>query len=167
MNPAPFDRIATTANPDLARFGQALADLPGLPLTAKPEDILAALKERLGAEPDPAKYMPVTAVQSMLVERMQERRAITADRAGAKVDQAMRDGYLTAGMKPWALALCHSDEAAFDTFIQSAGPVFSHLQRPSHTSALPPSQIRPVAADSPVALAICEQLGLKPGSLAD
>lgn len=73
----------------------------------------------------------------------------------------MRDGYLTAGMKPWALARCRPDEAAFDSFVRSTGPVFAI----SRTGALSPLGMRPGVADSPVAPAICERPGLKPGSL--
>jgi hypothetical protein len=69
-------------------------------------------------------------------------------------------------MKDWALALCRSDEASFDRFLASSTPAFSALLRPSHASGLPgPS--RQDRAGSELADAICSQLGLKPGSLAE
>ncbi|MBK6467374.1 MAG: hypothetical protein IPF96_11305 [Rhodobacter sp.] len=68
-------------------------------------------------------------------------------------------------MKPWAKALCRSDEAAFDDYLRPrSGPVFAHLMKPSHTTATPRAAASESAA-SDLERAVCEQLGLKPGSL--
>ncbi|MBK6467039.1 MAG: hypothetical protein IPF96_09405 [Rhodobacter sp.] len=68
-------------------------------------------------------------------------------------------------MKPWAKALCRSDEAAFDDYLAKSGPVFAHLMKPSHATGTPPRASASEASASDLERAVCEQLGLKPGSL--
>lgn len=151
----------------LADFVAVLADLLGLPPETPPKAILAKLKEKLTAEPDPAKYMPVEAVQSMLESRREERLALSAAQAEEKVSRATRDGYLTPAMRSWAVALCRSNEAAFDDFVAKSGPVFAKLMKPTVAREVPLSTFGPEAFGSDLERAICEQLGLKPGALRD
>jgi hypothetical protein len=125
-----------TPAPD--NLAAALADLLGLPPDTPPAELLAKLKEKLTAEPDPAKFMPVAAAQSMLAARGTERTALAAQQAEDKVGRTIGEGYLTPAMKDWALALCRSDEQALDTFMAKAGPAYAYLLKPSHTTALPP-----------------------------
>ncbi len=113
--------------------------------------------------PDPARYVPIEAVEGMLRERSTERATASEARTHGKVDAAYRQGYLTGGLRDWALALSRSDEAAFDRFLEKSGPVFAALTRPTHTDVRPPHA--GTFEDGPVASAICIQLGLKPGSL--
>ena len=120
---------------------------------------------RLKAAPDPAEFMPVKAVQAMMADSVLERATASESRAQEKVNLAFEKGYFHGGMKDWALALCRSDEQAFDDFIAKSGPVFSNLLRPSHTTAFPPRLPSAQNANSPEALAICAQLGLKPDAL--
>ena len=162
MKPTP---PKTTESASLADFIAALAALIGLPPETPPQDLLAALKAKFEGEPDPAKYMPVAAVQSMLAGRMDERLALSEERAEAKVDRAFKDGFLVTAMKPWALALCRSNEVAFDDYIAKSGPIFAHLLKPSQTTGTPPRAAASDAAASDLERAICEQLGLKPGTL--
>jgi len=143
----------------------SLADLLGLPPETPAKAIMAKLKEKLAAEPDPAKYMPVEAVQSMLESRREERLALSAAQAEEKVNRATRDGYLSPAMRSWAVALCRSNEAAFDDFVAKSGPVFAHILKPSVTRAVPPGTLDAEVSASDLERAICEQLGLKPGSL--
>ena len=108
--------------------------------------------------------MPVKAVQAMLADRSLERTIASEVRAQDKVNAAFQKGYLHGGLRDWALALCQSDETAFDKFLEQSGPIFSHLLKPTHMNSAPGPAAK--SEDSPEALAICEQLGLKPGSLA-
>ena len=135
----------------------------GLPADTTPESLLVKLGGIMAA-PDPAKYMPMAAVQEMLRDRRSERAQTDARRAVEKVEQAVKEHYITPGMKDWALALCQSDEAAFDTFCQSSGPVFSYLFKQNVNARLLPAQ---TTAATALEAAIYEQLGLKPGSLKD
>lgn len=107
-------------------------------------------------------------VQAMLSERNLSLATMSEARAAEKVSEAMRSGYLSPAMKPWALALCRNDEAPFDSFLKTSIPPFAHLLKSStdHMRA-PPASVRGVALGSEVAEALCAQLGLPPGSLKD
>lgn len=162
---SPMDPKTPPQTPATDNLAAALADMLGLPPDTPPAELLAKLKEKLTAEPDPAKFMPVAAVQSMLAARGTERTALAAQQAEEKVGRAIREGYLTPAMKDWALALCRSDEPALDSFMEKAGPAYAYLLKPSHATSLPPgaSLSQPLAPD--LEAAVCEQLGLKPGTL--
>ncbi len=169
--PKPADKSAPKpangdAMADPAAFAAMVAEMLGLPPQTPPAQLLAQMKEKLGAEPDPAKYVPVSAVQAMLAERNLSLATASDERATQKVDQALRLGHIPPAMKDWASALCRSDEASFDRFIASSGPAFSALLQPSHMGALPATG-RYNRAGSELADAICSQLGLKPGSLTE
>lgn len=64
-------------------------------------------------------------------ERAQNRAVASEEVAAARVDAAMRDGYLTPGMRDWAVALCRTDPASFDSFVKGATPAYAHLFAPS------------------------------------
>jgi phage I-like protein len=154
------------ATADAAAFAAMVAEMLGCPPDTPPAELFAKLKAKMGGEPDPAKYVPVAAVQGMLAERNLSLATASAERATQKVDQALRLGHLPSSMKDWALALCRSDEASFDRFLASTGPAFSALLESTHT-AIRPGPARQAHAGSELADAICSQLGLKPGSLAE
>jgi len=146
---------------------QRLVKLLGLAPDATEEALIEALEAMLKerTKPDPAEYMPVEAVTAMMRERSVERLAHQEGRAVEKVNAALRQGYISPAMKDWALSLCRSDGAAFDTFLAATGPYFAHLFEPSGLDGVPPS--RSTARESDMEAAICAQLGLKPGSLRD
>jgi phage I-like protein len=166
--PKPADQIAAKPDQgepmDLAALVAALAKMLGLPPETPPQSLFAKLKEKIGAEPDPAKFVPVATVQAMLSERNLSIATASEERVGHKVAEAVRLGHIPPAMKDWATALCRSNEASFDTFIASTGPAFSTLLRSSHATGLPP-QSPQHRAGSDLANAICSQLGLKPGTL--
>ena len=169
--PKPADKTAPKpangdAMADTAAFAAMVAEMLGLPPDTPPAQLFAKLKEKLGAEPDPAKFVPVSAVQAMLAERNLSLATASDERATQKVDQALRLGHIPPAMKDWATALCRSDEASFDRFIASSGPAFSALLQPSHMGALLATG-RHNRAGFELADAICSQLGLKPGSLTE
>jgi phage I-like protein len=168
------ERKDDTMAPDLMNLIQRLAEMLNLPGDASPDEMLAALQEALKgkadrtapdrAAPDPSKYVPVAALADLLRDRNAHLATMSQSAAEAKVSDAMRRGYLTPAMKPWALALCAQDPASFDDFIGSAAPPYAHLMRPSHTNALPPGGDRG-ATYSALETSVCAQLGLPPGSL--
>ncbi len=80
------------------------------------------------------------------------------------MNAAVRQGYLTNGMRDWALALCASDEQAFDSFLEKAGPTFAQLSKTSHAAQPYIGQPKDNAGNE-LEAAVCAQLGLKPGSL--
>lgn len=151
---------------DPAAFAAMIAELLGLPPETPEKTLFAKLKEKIGGEPDPAKFVPVATVQAMLAERNLSLATASEERAKQKVSNALRLGHIPPAMKNWATALCRSDEASFDTFIADIGPAFSGLLQSSHTAKLPPLSPQD-RAGSDLANAICSQLGLKPGSLTE
>lgn len=66
-----------------------------MPADTAPADLLAKPTAALQAPPDPAKVMPVAAVQSLLQNRHPERATASQERATAKVEKAVSEGYLT------------------------------------------------------------------------
>lgn len=144
-------------------FATLVAQLLGLPYGTPPEELLAKLGAALKALPDPARFMPVAAVQEMLRTRRTETALHAQQRVKSKVDAALREHYITNGMRDWATSLCETDEAAFDTFCDSNGPMFACLFKPAGGVARVPNRPAPLGND--LESSICEQLGLKPGAL--
>lgn len=151
---------------DLAAFAKMIADLLGLPPETPVDTLFAKLKEKMGSDPDPAKYVPVATVQAMLAERNLSLATASEERASLKVAEALRTGHISPALKDWATALCRSDEASFDRFLESTAPQFGHLFKPTHAVGTPPRSQR-AADQSELAAAICSQLGLKPGALTE
>lgn len=149
----------------LADLGAQFAKLLGLSVDASPKEFLAKLTARLisGDSPDPAKFMPVSAVQEMLSVHRAEQAEVSEDRAKEKVSSAVNAGYITRGMQDWAMALCRSDESSFDQFLTNVGPVFAHLGQPARMSGPASGRTSPVVkAEGEAEAAICAQLGLRP-----
>ena len=67
-------------------------------------------------------------------------------------------------MRDWALALCRSDEAAFDTFLQKSGATFGGLLK-TQSEGRGQSPTARASHRSEAADAICAQLGLPMGAL--
>ncbi len=169
MTPTPPAKTDKPGAPDLsnpAAFMAAIAEMIGLPPETPAAELMAKLKARMTAEPDPAKFMPMEAVQSMLAARGSERTALAEEQVLAKVERACREGFITPAMKEWALGLCRANEAAFETFCETAGPAWGYLLKETHTSGVPPGVSKSEVAGSDLERTICEQLGLKPGTLA-
>ena len=167
-NPNAADpNAADTAQAGQSDLAGAIIALFNLPPDTPDADLVTTLQDmanRLKAPPDPAKYMPVAAVQGMLVDQRTERSNLSAGRAQGKVDAASLQGYIHNGMRDWALELCATDEAAFDTFLEKSGPVFRSLLKTTHTAQA--FGTKPAdRAQGEVEAAICAQLGLPAGSL--
>lgn len=158
-SPAPPKAV----DPQAVNISAELLKLLNLSPDTPADQILAKLKELLDVTPDPAKFMPVSAVQEMLQDRRAELGLMRQERISSKVQSALNGHYITNGMRDWALELCETNEAAFDSFCEKAGPTFAYLFKESGTSKIPLTEAR--FDNSPLEQTICEQLGLKPGSL--
>ncbi len=145
---------------------QRIAAMLDLPPDVDVEALVAAIETALKAakEPDPAKYAPVAAVADLLRDRNAKLATMGETAAKAKVDAALAKGFITPAMRPWAFALCSQDEASFDGFIAKAAPVYGHLTKRSDMRGPPPGS-KTELAHSVESLAVCERLGLPPGSL--
>lgn len=151
---------------DLAAFTRVVAEMLGCPPDTPPDQLFAKLKAKLGADPDPSKFVPVAAVQAMLAERNLSLATASEERASQKVAQALRLGQISPALKDWATALCRSDEASFDSFVARTGAPFAKLLQPTHANRFPTAAGQD-RAGSELADAICSQLGLKPGTLTE
>lgn len=87
--------------------------------------LLAVLRPAPGAateaaaqeSPDPARFVPVAAVQELLADRNTKIATMREADATARVDAALRAGHITPAMREWATALCLQDIESFDTFV--------------------------------------------------
>ena len=164
------DTMANDNDPTDLTFMQRLAKILKLPPDADADTILAALQGTMtaGAKPDPKEYAPVEAMAELLRDRNSRIATMSEEVAAAKVQDALKKGYITPGMRSWATALCAQDPDSFDAFISTSVPAYAHLTRDNrHMKAPPPSARTGLGRsdDSDAAAAVCSQLGLPPGSL--
>lgn len=139
------------------------------PATGPEPATAAELVHAAQAVPDPARYVPASAVQDMLRVRNLERAEAAETRVQHKVRAALDGGHITPGLREWALGLCRADEASFDTFMAKSGAPWSVLFRDVVPKGPPPwsGTGRDDLRDGSLAAAVCAQLGLKPGRLTD
>ena len=171
--------------PDPARAAPSLAGLLatlGFATDAPAQDVLRAVLDLLKGAlapssaaatlseampdfvPDPTRFVPVSALTDLLRDRNAKAATMAERDATARVQDALRRGFITPAMKGWATALCTQDPASFEAFLSQAVPAYAHLGKAlSHMSA--PPEGRAAVAEGSVADAICEQLGLPAGSL--
>jgi len=145
---------------------QRLAKLLGLPPDADEAEVSAAIAELLGekASPDPAKFVPVEAMQDLLRDRNAKLATMSERAVSGTVEDALRRGFITPAMRSWATALCAQDPASFGRFLASSVPAYAHLGRELLPAAF---ASQATVQGSAEAEAICRQLGLPAGTLKD
>lgn len=148
----------------LEELGKAVSETAGAAQRLQTD--LRGLRNEALSRADPSKYVPIAAVLDLLGARHADTAARDEERARGKVKDALARGYITPGLRDWAMDLCSRDEAAFDSFMASCAPAWGHLTRPAIPAGPPPGG-RSDALQSEAAAAVCAQLGLKPGSLAE
>lgn len=166
-------RQETTMDEPKALMQRLIAAL-GLPDETTEEELLQMIETLRGkAEhataarmPDPARFVPIEAVQDLMTSRHADRSERARDRAAAKVNNALARGFITPAMKTWATALCAQDEASFDGFVAKSVPAYAQILTQVVPNGPPPSSPSETA-QSDTAAAVCAQLGLKPGVLGD
>lgn len=173
------------ASPEMAKAADPamlarLAMIAGLPPDSDAESILRAIIELLGKapatpntataaeRPDPARFVPIDAVQELLADRNAHIATMREVEAKAKVERAIveraiQDGHITPAMRGWATALCAQDPSSFDAFIEKSPAPFAHLLRPVQLA--PITTTGTASAASPEAAAICAQLGIETSAL--
>lgn len=178
MQPQPDPAKPEPVKPDASQAVAAMLDMLGLTPEATATEVIEALLARVAKQPaptaaapqtqggpealalsipDPTRYVEVTALNAALKGAAQER-------IKGKIEGAIREGFITPGMRKWATALCDQSEAMFDDFCEKSGPTFAYLMRPAGIATAHLDQETAHVSD-PVALAVCEQLGLKPEAL--
>ncbi|WP_113911170.1 phage protease [Roseovarius dicentrarchi] len=160
---------------DEMTFAQSIAKMLGLPPETPEDEILRALVEHMEAtsrddaqmaqaRPDPRRYVPIEALHSLMTDRNAQAATMREARAQSHVDDAFRRDYLTGPMKDWAPELCRMDEASFDAFINTATP---YAKGGSILPSGPPRGADAQAKGSPLAEAVCAQLGISIDRLAN
>ena len=136
---------------------KALAAKLGITGPATETALASAIdRTKSSAEPDPAKYVPITAlteVQTALAAMQQER---TAEKAERSVAVAIEAGKITPAQKEWATAYAAKDPEGFAGYVAAA---------PKLLSGGAGLTVRPQAPEGELGAedrAICAQLGIKP-----
>lgn len=125
-----------------------------------------AEKASAAQRPDPARFVPIEAVQELMTSRYADRAERARERVQIKVRDALARGFITPAMKDWASALCAQDEASFDSFLSKSAPTYAHLLSQAVPGGPPPSA-RDETVRSDTAASVCAQLGLKADALGD
>lgn len=128
---------------------------------------LAQMDAPPASQPRAADHVSIETLQAVLTERNEALEQMRASHVKARVDDAFARGYLSPALREWATDLCATDEASFDRFLEKSIPHFKHIVTPQPSRASPPpwaARSRPETFPEAEA-AICEQLGLKPGTL--
>lgn len=140
---------------------QPLRVVLGAKADAGEEDLVAACTALQGKQVDPAKFVPVSVVDSMKSElAVLTAKLDTRDQAEMETDveAAITDGRLHKDMKQWAMDLGKSDRAALTAYLQKAvpNPALSGSQTGGKQ---PEANETGLTADE---LAICTNMGLTP-----
>lgn len=143
--------------PDAAGPLAAVATALGLDAGAGIEAVLDAIAT--ARSPDPARFVPASAVREMIAERGRMVARMREDEARARVDAAISGGCLPPAMRDWAVAHCRQDPASFDAFLDAVSPAFACLFEAS------PAARAPQTDDGAAAERIARQLGLAPDAL--
>lgn len=117
---------------------------------------VAALKAKPPADPDPAKFVPVSVVAQIQTELAALKSQMSDTQVNDLVTAALADGRLLPAMEAWARELGKKDLAALKGYIDSAQPIaaLSGLQ----TGGKGP-QGDPNALDA-AAIAVCKAMGI-------
>jgi phage I-like protein len=143
--------------PDAAGPLAAVATALGLDAGAGIEAVLDAIAT--ARSPDPARFVPASAVREMIAERGRMVARMREDEARARVDAAISGGCLPPAMRDWAVAHGCQDPASFDAFLDAVSPAFACLFEAS------PAARAPQTDDGAAAERIARQRGLAPDAL--
>lgn len=156
---SPMTETPTAPGAALAQIAEAL----GLHAEATSAEIVTAIHGR--TTPDPAQYVPIEAVKELLAAGKERFAAMSEDKARQKVDDATARGYITPGMRGWAMALCSQDPERFDEFLSCSVPAYAHLQH-MHTHGAR-QNVQRTARVSGDEADILRHMGIDPAKLAD
>ncbi|THF61042.1 protease (I) and scaffold (Z) protein [Pseudothauera rhizosphaerae] len=150
--------LAALGLPEATSEADALAGVAALKTKADGAQAeIAALK---GAAPDPAKFVPIEAVQGLQSQLAALAGRINDDEAGRLIDAAMVDGRLTEDLREWAVSLGKSNVAALKEYIAKAQPIAA--LKGMQTQDKQPSGTGGQGSLSAAELGVCKALGLRP-----
>lgn len=137
-----------------------LRDVLKLPATADSAACVAACSA-LSANPDPARFVPVSALESVKTELAALTAKTTLSEVNALVEAGLKDGRLLPAQKDWAIDLGKSNIAALTGYLQKT-PAIAVLSGDTQTKGEPPSAVAAAAGLTDGELAVCTSLGIKP-----
>ncbi|MGS4946976.1 phage protease [Meridianimarinicoccus sp. RP-17] len=156
---SPMTDTPTAPGAALAQIAEAL----GLHAEATSAEIVTAIQDK--TTPDPAQYVPIEAVKELLAAGKERFAAMSEDKARQKVDDATTRGYITPGMRGWAMALCAQDPERFDEFLSCSVPAYAHLHHMhTHGAGLSGARGAHVSGDE---AEILRHMGIDPAKMAD
>jgi len=120
---------------------------------------VAALRTRADAGPDPAKYVPIDAVnalQATMSDLKAQIDVIEQERVASAVDAAIAQGKLIPAQRDWAVGLATSNAAAFATFVENQ-PVLVRPGTEMAEGGKPAAKAERLTAEQQ---AVCSALGL-------
>ncbi|PIW30406.1 MAG: hypothetical protein COW30_02540 [Rhodospirillales bacterium CG15_BIG_FIL_POST_REV_8_21_14_020_66_15] len=87
-------------------------------------DVATATAKGTGADPDPAKYVPIAQVTALSEQIARLTATVSDDKATTAVEQAMKDGKVPPALKDWATAYAKSDLGAFTAYCTNQPAIF-------------------------------------------
>lgn len=137
--------LAQLGLPETATEKEALAALSAIQTQAEEANTqVAALTEKVNANPDPAQFVPVTVMQDLQGQIA----ALTAQQNQNMVEQtvnkALADGKLLPSQRDWAVGLGNAHMASLTEYLDSAKPIAALAQQQS-TQENPPEHTKTAA----------------------
>ena len=112
-------------------------------------------------KPDPAKYVPIEAMQEL-----QQQVAVLSAKTGANeleqtITEALKDGRLLPAMESWARELGSKNTAALNAYLDKAQPLAALTAQQTHGKAKPEEDKKTgIAALSAQERQVCENMGI-------
>ncbi|KAF1024262.1 MAG: hypothetical protein GAK37_03160 [Pseudomonas sp.] len=139
-----------------------LRETLGLDKDASPDQIAAATGQLMAAkagEPDPAKFVPVAAVQQLQGQVAELSARLTGGELDRLVNTAIEEGRLAPAMETWARQYGKKDIAGLKTFLEGAQPIAALTRQQGAGRQPAPTTI---AQLDDAALAVCSAMQIKP-----
>lgn len=156
--------------------GMAAASLGLMPWVAQKvaakDQVIATCNAQItalsAAAYDPAKYVPIEAVNQLRAQLSQVQANVETQALDGLVQAALSDGRLVPAMEGWAKDLGRKDPAALKTYLEGVTPLAALSSMQSSQSDLKATHQSQKASDELDAtqLAICSSLGITPDEMA-
>ena len=152
----------------LASDRKALLEAAGLKGDTKAADAATAIKTAVASAaakeeaPDPAKFVPASAVADLLKEVNALKAGRAQDQAEVAVASAIESGKLVPALKDWALDLAARDQKAFEAYLGAAPAIMT--AGATLTAQPGKDNEHGLTADE---LSICSAMGLDPKAFAE
>lgn len=152
------DLLAQLGLPDTTTEEAALNAVAALKAAA--DDANAQIAALKAASPDPARYVPVTALEDVKTELAALKSSQTTTEVDALIKTGVDEGKLLPAQEEWARELGQKDVAALKSYMDKT-PAIAALKRTQTDGKAPVDGADPEALTTEQ-LAVCKAMGLKP-----